>query len=84
MPSVTVRNVPDEVHRAIRLRAARHGHSIETEMRNILEAAVRPKGRVKLGSLLAQIGREVGMTDEEFALFESVRDPSPAAAADFE
>ena len=84
MPSVTVRNVPDEVHRAIRLRAARHGHSIETEMRNILEAAVRPKGRVKLGSLLAQIGREVGMTDEEFALFESVRDSSPAAAADFE
>ena len=84
MPSVTVRNVPDEIHRAIRLRAARHGHSIETEMRNILEAAVRPKGRVKLGSLLAQIGREVGMSDEEFARFESVRDPSPAAAADFE
>lgn len=84
MPSVTVRNVPDEVHRAIRLRAARHGHSIETEMRNILEAAVRPKGRVKLGSLLAQIGREVGMSDEEFARFERVRDTSPAAAADFE
>jgi len=84
MPSVTVRNVPDEVHRAIRVRAARHGHSIETEMRNILEAAVRPKGRVKLGSLLAQIGREVGMSDEEFALFDSVSDTSAAAAADFE
>ena len=38
MPSVTIRNVPDEVHRAIRVRAAQHGHSIEAEMRDILKA----------------------------------------------
>ena len=50
MPSVTIRNVPDEVHRAIRVRAAQHGHSIEAEMRDILESAVKPAGRVKLGS----------------------------------
>ena len=35
MPSVTVRNVPDEVHRAIRVRAAQHGRSIEAEMRAV-------------------------------------------------
>ncbi len=84
MPSVTVRNVPDEVHRAIRVRAAQHGRSIEAEMRDILESAVKPEGRLKLGSLLAEIGRKVKLTDEEFALFESARNKTPARAASFE
>ncbi|MGK9064604.1 Arc family DNA-binding protein [Stutzerimonas chloritidismutans] len=84
MPSVTVRNVPDEVHRAIRVRAAQHGRSIEAEMRDILESAVKPKGRVKLGSLLAEVGRKAKLTDEEFASFESMRDRTPARAASFE
>jgi plasmid stability protein len=84
MPSVTVRNVSDEVHRAIRVRAARHGRSIEAEMRDILGSAVKPQGRIKLGSLLAEIGRKVNLTDEEFALFEGVRDRTPARAASFE
>ncbi|MCY1431977.1 hypothetical protein D9M71_479560 [compost metagenome] len=84
MPSITVRNVPEEVHRAIRIRAAQHGRSIEAEMREILESAVRPLGRVKLGTLLAEIGREVKMTDEEAAILESGRDQSPARAASFE
>lgn len=82
MPSVTIRNVPDEVHRAIRVRAAQHGRSIEAEMRDILESAVKPEGRVKLGDLLAGIGRKVKLTDEEMAVFD--RDPSPARAASFE
>jgi plasmid stability protein len=84
MPSVTVRNVPDEVHRAIRARAAQHGRSIEAEMRDILESAVKPQGRVKLGSMLAEIGRKVKLTEKEFAVFESVRDKIPARAASFE
>ncbi|MFC8752893.1 FitA-like ribbon-helix-helix domain-containing protein [Pseudomonas oryzihabitans] len=84
MPSVTVRNVPDEVHRAIRVRAAQHGRSIEAEMREILESAVKPQGRVKLGSLLAEVGRKAKLTDEELATFESVRDKTPARAASFE
>ena len=60
MASVTVRNLPDETHRALRVRAAMHGLSTEAEIRAILENAVRPDGRIKLGSLLAEIGREVG------------------------
>lgn len=84
MPSVTVRNVPDEVHRAIRVRAAQHGHSIEAELRDILETAVKPQGRIKLGSLLSEIGRTIRLTEEEFALFESGRDTTSARAASFE
>nr|WP_232210455.1 Arc family DNA-binding protein [Nitrococcus mobilis] len=77
---LTVRNLPNEVHRALRVRAARHGHSMEAEVRAILEAAVTPEGRVKLGSLLADIGRRTKLTDEEFAVFEQVRDKSLARA----
>ena len=84
MPSVTVRNVPDEVHRALRVKAAQHGRSAEAEIREILEDAVQPEGRVKLGSLLAGIGRKINLTDNEFSIFEQSRDKTPAKPVDFE
>jgi len=84
MAMLTVRNLPDEVHRALRVRAATHGRSTEAEVREILEAAVKPEGRVKLGSLLAEIGRQTALSDEEFALFEQVRDKEPARTVSFE
>ncbi|CDG56173.1 MULTISPECIES: FitA-like ribbon-helix-helix domain-containing protein [Halomonadaceae] len=84
MAMLTVRNLPDEVHRALRVRAALHGHSMEAEVREILEAAVAPEGRVKLGSLLADIGKQAKLTDNEFAVFEQVRDKTPAKQVNFE
>lgn len=86
MAVVTVRNLPDEVHRALRVRAAHHGRSTEAEIRDILEAVARPPERVKLGSLLASIAREAGggLTDEEVAIFENVRDKTPAEPMRFE
>ena len=84
MATLTVRNLPDEVHRAIRIQAAHHGRSTEAEIRDILERAAKPEGRVKLGSLLASIAREAGgLTVEEQALFESVRDKTPAEPMSF-
>ena len=79
MAMLTVRNISDEVHRALRVRAAKHGHSMEAEVREILEAVVSPEGRVKLGSLLADMGRRARLSDEEFAVFEQVRDKAPPA-----
>lgn len=84
MAMLTVRNLPDEVHRALRVRAALHGHSMEAEVREILEAAVAPEGRVKLGSLLADIGKQAKLTDNEFAMLEQVRDKTPAKPVNFE
>ncbi len=84
MAMLTVRNLSDEVHRTLRMRAARHGHSMEAEVREILESAVSPAGRVKLGSLLADIGRRAKLTDQEFAVFSQVRDKSPARPLSFE
>jgi plasmid stability protein len=61
------------------VRAATNGRSTEAEIRAILENAVRPEGRIKLGSLLAEIGREVGPVDLEIE-----RDRTPAEPMSFE
>ena len=81
---LTVRNLPDEVHRGLRARAAQHGQSMEAEVREILETAISPRGRVKLGSLLADMGRQAKLSEEEFAVFEQVRDKTPSHPASFE
>ena len=76
MAVLTVRNVPAEVHRALRVRAALRGRSTEAEVRAILEEAVLPDGRVGLGSLLTAVGRRAGLTEEESAAFAQ-RDATP-------
>lgn len=78
MPAVTIRNLSEETHRALKVRAAQHGHSTEAEIRDILEQAVRPTQRLKLGSLLAEIGRNAGLTNEDCAVFDELRDKAPA------
>lgn len=84
MAMLTVRNISDETHRALRARATQHGQSMEAEVREILESAVSPNGRVKLGSLLADVGRQARLSEEEFAVFEQVRDKTPSRAVSFE
>lgn len=84
MAMLTVRNLPDEVHRALRARAARRGHSMEAEVREILESAISPQGRVRLGSMLADMGRRAKLSDDEFAVFEQMRNKLPARPPSFE
>lgn len=85
MATVTIRNLPDEVHRALRVRAATHGRSTEAEIRDILETTVRPPERVKLGSLLVSIAREAGgLTLAEARRFDRLRDKTPAEPMGFE
>ena len=76
MSSVTVRNLPDATHRALKHRAAQHGRSTEAEIRHILENAVRSQNG--LGSALAAIGRGFGGVE-----LNVVRDKTPAAPARF-
>ncbi len=75
MAAITVRHLPDDVHRALRVRAARHGRSTEAEVRAILEAAVKPPQRLRMGDALAAIGRRYGLGDEDLAV---ERDRAPA------
>jgi plasmid stability protein len=84
MPSITIRNVPEDVHRALRVRAALHGRSAEAEIRDILAKAAKPEGRVKLGSLLASIGSEAGLSNADVEALNGLRDKTPAEPASFE
>jgi plasmid stability protein len=78
MSAITVRNIPDETHRALKQRAAQNGRSTEAEIRDILEQAVRPNERMKIGSELAAFGRKLGGIELDIK-----RDQYPIEPADF-
>jgi plasmid stability protein len=78
MAAVTIRNLSEEAHRALKVRAARHGRSTEAEIREILEETARPEKRPKIGSELAAFGRRLRLN------LEPVRDPAPIEPASFE
>lgn len=88
MAAVTIRNLSEEAHRALKVRAARHNRSAEAEMRAILEAAVRPEGRLLLGTALAEVSRKMGLTNADIEALEhtleQVRDRHPAEPMKFE
>jgi antitoxin FitA len=84
MAMLTVRNLPDDVHRALRVRAAQHGHSTEAEVREILASAVKPETRVRLGDALSALGRKIGLSNEDFEVLHQGRDKTPAEPPRFE
>ena len=84
MPAVTIRNLSSAVHRALKDRAARNNRSTEAEMRDILEAAVRPADRLRIGSALSALSREAGLTNADFEALDQGRDRTPARPMSFE
>jgi antitoxin FitA len=78
MAAVTIRNLSDETHRALKLRASRNNRSAEAEMRTILENAVHPAERLRLGSALAEMSRKIGLTNGDVEAAEQMRDVAPA------
>ena len=78
MPAVTIRNLSEETHRALKVRAAQHNRSAEAEMRAILENAVRPAHRLRLGTALADMSRKIGLTNADVEALEQARDRKPA------
>jgi plasmid stability protein len=75
MASITIHNLSDETHRALRVRAASHGRSTEDEIRAILENVVLPEDRIKLGTLLTEIGREIHGIDLEIECDRKQNEP---------
>ena len=73
MAAIVIRNHSPETHRALQARAAQHGRSTEAEARALLDEAVRPTERVKLGSALAALARPLGGLDLDIS-----RDQTPA------
>jgi plasmid stability protein len=79
MGSLNVRNLSDATHKALRIRAAQHGRSMEAEIRAILDDVVSPRQKIGLGSMLAAIGRDFDGVELDIA-----RDRTPADPANFE
>jgi plasmid stability protein len=73
MPDIVIPKLSPEAHRALQARAARHGRSTEADARAILEDAVCPAARVKLGSALAALAHPFGGIDLDIS-----RDKTPA------
>jgi plasmid stability protein len=84
MATVTIRNLSDEAHRALKVRAARHNRSTEAEMRAILEAAVRPEERLRLGTAMSEMSRKLGLTNADVEALERVRETRPTEPMPFE
>ena len=63
MPNVTIRGLSQETYEVLAARAAEHGSSIEAEVRAIVERDVLLGDRVRIGSLLAEIGIAAGGVD---------------------
>ena len=78
MPAITIRNLPEATHRALRVRAAEHGRSTEAEVRAILEEVVRPGNRLKMGTALVALFEPLDVE------LEIERDRKPAEPARFE
>jgi plasmid stability protein len=79
MATLTIRNVPDPVHAAIRRMAEKHHRSAEAEVRAILTAVAAKELGVGLGQTLrARWGDALG--DD----LSNLRDQSPAEPAAFE
>jgi len=65
MAQVIVRNLDDAVKRRLQRRAARHGHSMEEELRDILRDAVKDEDRDRggFGTEAAKLFRGIGLEE---------------------
>lgn len=72
---MTVRNLSDETHRALKARAKQHGRSTEAEVRSILDAAIADSASNGLGTKVAQLAAEVGGFDLNFERSTSITEP---------
>ena len=82
MGNVLVRNVPEETHRELKLRAKRNGRSVNDEILAALGELSKPQERIGLGTALQQWKQKHWGDMEDFT-FEIERDQTPARYPDF-
>ncbi|SOC54655.1 Plasmid stability protein [Chromohalobacter canadensis] len=65
MASITIRNLDEQVKAQLRMEAARHGHSMEEEVRIILRSALSQPQKGGLGSRIRERFAAAGGVDLE-------------------
>ena len=77
MANITIRNLDDGVKRALRIRAAERGRSMEEEARSILREAVAagPAPECGLGTELRELFEPFGGVELDLPPRQPVREP---------
>lgn len=77
MATITIRDLDEDLRASLRVRAARHGRSMEAEVREILrDALARPVSSEGLGSRVRQRFATIG--GQELELPDRSERPRPA------
>jgi plasmid stability protein len=85
MASLTIRNIDESIKETLRLSAARHGRSMEEEVRQILrQSLLRERSSPGLGSRIAQRFASVGGMDLPDVTRSIPRPPPDFATGDAE
>lgn len=82
--TLTIRKVDDDIRQALKLQAHLNNRSMEEEARHILAAALTKEHPESFGRRLAAIGRKYGVTEQEIAQIEALRDHRLAVPMDLE
>lgn len=83
MASLTIRNIDDSLKTTLRLRAARHGRSMEEEARQLLrQALVQDRPSTGLGSRISRRFAAVGGVDLPDARRSTPRQPPTFPSGD--
>ena len=76
MASITIRQLEETTKRKLRMRAARHGRSMEQEAREILKRAVNePEEQPDLGEAIRRRFAKYGGVDLKIPPREPMREP---------
>lgn len=77
MASITIRDLEPEVKERLRVRAARHGRSMEEEVRVILRAVIVEESVAaqRLGTAIQRRFQALGGVDLELPVREPIRPP---------
>ncbi|ERL51985.1 FitA-like ribbon-helix-helix domain-containing protein [Halomonas huangheensis] len=76
MASITIRNLDEQLKAQLRIEAARHGHSMEEEVRTILRSALNQPQKEGLGSRIRERFAKAGGAELEVpSRSDKPRDP---------
>ena len=76
MAVLTIRNVPEETKRRLRIRAAEHGRSMEAELREIVDRALEaPQSTEGLGEAIRRRFAKYGGVELELPERTPAREP---------
>jgi antitoxin FitA len=79
--NLSIKNVPDEVARGLRNRAARNGRSLNQELLDILRQAAKDQPDVSIDTLLANVERKKPALEETTSKVLAARDAENEKAA---